>query len=157
MVVIRSLTRRDDISDLLKLTKEFYKEYELHHKIWKVEEAKTRVITNFFHSAVRNKDEKAFVALDGKRMVGYVLLEVETRKPPLYKIKKAGFISLLMVDKEYRKLGIADRLIKSAKKWFEKKGICFIYLETSILNRNAMRLYSKNGFEPVQVQLVYEF
>jgi ribosomal protein S18 acetylase RimI-like enzyme len=157
MIVVRSLTRRDDISDLLKLTKEFYKEYELHHEIWEIEKMETRVITNFFRSAVKNKDEKAFVALDGKRMVGYVLLEVEKRKPPVYKIKKAGYISLLMVDKKYRKRGIADSLMKMTKKWFKKKGIYFIYLETSILNTKAMRFYSGNGFEPLQVQLIYEF
>jgi ribosomal protein S18 acetylase RimI-like enzyme len=157
MIVVRSLTSRDDISDLLKLTKEFYKEYELHHGIWEIEKMETRIIRNFFHSAVKNKDENAFVALDGKRMVGYVLLEVEKRKPPVYKIKNAGYISLLMVDKRYRKRGIADRLMKMAKIWLKKKGVRFVYLETAILNKKAMRFYSRNGFEPLQVQLIYEF
>lgn len=66
-----------------------------------------------------------------------------------------GYISNVAVSPEYRRLGVADRLIKELKRRAEEKGLAFLTLEVRTGNEAAVSLYSKHGFKTVGIRKAY--
>jgi len=156
MIKIRALKKSDNFKDLFLLSKDFFKGYENYHKgYFKIGKLKEKDVRAFFNKYIGSKKGKALVAIDAgsNRIIGYVSFELEYR-PGFYKIKKAGYVSSLMVDKKYRRAGVAKKLMERAIKWFEKKGAKYYYLETSVKNHEAIRLYEKIKMEPLRTQFI---
>jgi 2-polyprenyl-3-methyl-5-hydroxy-6-metoxy-1,4-benzoquinol methylase/GNAT superfamily N-acetyltransferase len=63
--------------------------------------------------------------------------------------RKRAFITHVSVLREFRGLGIADRLIKNCLAHVESLGFSSVALETAGDNANAVALYARNGFHPV--------
>lgn len=61
-----------------------------------------------------------------------------------------------MVDKKYRKQGIATKLIDEAKKYFQNNNVKYFNLFTSVNNSNAILLYKKHGMEELYITLYGE-
>ena len=66
-----------------------------------------------------------------------------------------GYISNVAVAPEYRRLGIADALIKTLVSKAEEKMLSFVTLEVRESNAPAIELYSKNGFSQVGLRKNY--
>lgn len=66
-----------------------------------------------------------------------------------------GYISNVAVAPEYRRLGIADALIKTLVSKSEEKMLSFVTLEVRESNAPAIELYSKNGFSQVGLRKNY--
>ena len=66
-----------------------------------------------------------------------------------------GYISNVAVAPEYRRLGIADALIKTLVSKSEEKMLSFVTLEVREGNAPAIELYSKNGFSQVGLRKNY--
>ena len=64
-------------------------------------------------------------------------------------------ILLLYVNFNYRKLGHASKLLNSLPSFFGKNQLKKIYLEVSVENNNAIRLYKKNSFEKIGIRKNY--
>ncbi|MDO4815457.1 MAG: ribosomal protein S18-alanine N-acetyltransferase [Bacillota bacterium] len=60
-----------------------------------------------------------------------------------------GYISNVAVAEEYRRIGVADRLINELEAVSEKLGLCFMTLEVRASNGAARALYKKHGFTDV--------
>ena len=86
------------------------------------------------------------VAVDKNVFVGLIAAYISNSKEEL------AFVSVLGVNKEYRGIGIGNRLlaelIKLAKKYRSK--IRGLHLYTTHSNINAIKLYEKNGFKIVK-------
>jgi ribosomal-protein-alanine N-acetyltransferase len=61
------------------------------------------------------------------------------------------YIDNIAVDKEHRRVGIGDMIVKALTAQAEKLG-SFISLEVRASNANAVSLYMKNGFKKVGVR-----
>ncbi len=79
------------------------------------------------------------IGVDGDRIVG--LLEVE---PSSW--RAAGWIWNILVDKEYRGLGIGRRFIDRATAWAAEHGLQALVAETQTNNINACHFYAHMGF-----------
>ncbi len=66
-----------------------------------------------------------------------------------------GYISNVAVSPEYRRLGIADALIRELVSKSEEKLLSFVTLEVRESNTPAIALYSKNGFTEVGLRKNY--
>ena len=66
-----------------------------------------------------------------------------------------GYISNVAVSPEYRRLGIADALIRELVSKSEEKLLSFVTLEVRESNTPAIELYSKNGFTEVGLRKNY--
>jgi len=64
--------------------------------------------------------------------------------------KKAGYITLVHIKRGFRNMGIASSLLKDIILFSLKKDFKYIDLEVSIDNINAIYLYKKHGFVPIQ-------
>ncbi|KKK44520.1 hypothetical protein LCGC14_0757220 [marine sediment metagenome] len=75
-------------------------------------------------------------------MIANILLHVEVKG-----VNKYGWVEDLFVDKEHRRLRIADYLMDNAFEHFKKIGLNESRLEVWSPNRRAMNLYTKIGYK----------
>jgi GNAT superfamily N-acetyltransferase len=76
-------------------------------------------------------------------IVGYASVAVQLQ--PLYKVKRVGAISGMMVAHDHRRRGIATRLLAGARDCFQRRGIRFFIVYTAAANRAAVEFYKQNG------------
>ncbi len=156
MINISTLNISDDFRDLITLSRDFFREYEMHHQdFFKIDELKNEDIISYFSSFCVNPARKAYIALDGERIVGYITVYVK-EQANYWQVKKVGEISGLMVDKEYRRRKIAEKLLDQAYAFFSAEGIKYFTVYTAVENRLAIDFYRKNGLMPLYTTLVGE-
>ena len=86
-------------------------------------------------------------AFDGDgRVLGYVGM--------MYVLDE-GYIYNVAVSPEFRRLGVADRLIESLVLRAKEKDLSFVTLEVRRSNAPAIELYRKNGFSDVGLRKNY--
>lgn len=62
------------------------------------------------------------------------------------KVTYKGYIAMLVVKKEYRKLKVGSKLVVLAVEAMRDAGADEIVLETEVINKPALRLYENLGF-----------
>ena len=87
---------------------------------------------------IYNGDSFFALALDGKMIMGFIILRRAADEGELYQIA---------VDRARRRQGVADALMKAALEWARDCGINAIYLEVRKSNEAAVKLYQKHGFK----------
>lgn len=85
-------------------------------------------------------------AADKEHVVGYI---------GLMHVADEGYITNVVVCREYRRCGIADLLLKEIDKKADKLMLSFISLEVRESNLPAIQLYLKNGYIKKAVLPVY--
>jgi ribosomal protein S18 acetylase RimI-like enzyme len=93
--------------------------------------------------AIYKKAEKGIIKLDvlldndKGEYLGYCLSSIE---------EDLGEIESIFIDEKYRKYGLGDKLMKSALKWFQSKGIKNIEINVVYANDEALPFYERHGF-----------
>lgn len=121
---------------------------------------------------IHNWGKLCFLAYDGTNCVGVIVCKLETRdkneqtqhdltctpsnqaEPSSNginnimptKLTYKGYIAMLVVEKNYRKLKIGSKLVKLAVNAMKDSGADEIYLETEVTNKPAQKLYENLGF-----------
>jgi ribosomal protein S18 acetylase RimI-like enzyme len=156
MMKIRPLRRDDDLTDLLTLSREFFQEYESHHQdLFRIDRLSDGDIVDYFSRWMDKDDGETFVAVTRESIVGYITVYVRTQ-PSFWKTKKVGVISGLMVQRAYRRRGIAERLLAGAKAFFEEKGVRYFTVYTAVGNRGALEFYAQSGLVPLYTTMIGE-
>ena len=96
-----------------------------------------------------------FVALDGKRVVGYTLLEVR-QPPPVYNLPISGILSDMAVASEYRRRGIGEKMLAKALEWFRSKGVHWVELSVVTDNIIGNSFWNKQGFRELMKRMYLE-
>lgn len=99
-----------------------------------------------FRKAATNKAYIYIVATHNERIVGYAGVIASAEEAD---------ITNIAVDAEYRRLGIADQLLKQLSRQLFQKDIKDIFLEVRESNSAAIALYSKNGFVKIGMRKNY--
>ncbi|MBA4395420.1 MAG: hypothetical protein C0407_17865 [Desulfobacca sp.] len=150
------MKKEDDLKALVQLSKDFFSEYESNHPYFfgidKIEDAD---ITNYFARFIDSTDRKAFVAVVGGAMIGYISVLIQ-EQAGYWKIKMVGHISGLMVDKDHRRKGTGRKLLQSAADYFKQKNVKQYTLFTSVNNKCGIEFYEKCGLEKLFVTLMGE-
>jgi len=91
---------------------------------------------------LENPNEKYsfFVAEDDGKILGYSRIH-------LYRWNNSAFIISLLVDAEYRRMGIGTRLLKAMEDFARESKARVLMFDTSPDNAAALQLYFKNGFK----------
>jgi GNAT superfamily N-acetyltransferase len=63
-----------------------------------------------------------------------------------YEWHKTGWVADLVTTREYRRKGIATRLLQAGAQWARKAGLCRLIVETQTKNHPAMRFLERRGF-----------
>jgi ribosomal protein S18 acetylase RimI-like enzyme len=154
METIRQLKRNDDLADLIKLSREFFAEYETHHEeIFAIHGLEDTHITGYFARTIDSDDDATFVALLDQRTVGYITVHVRPQAE-FYKVREVGAISGLMVQRAHRRSGIGARLLARTKVFFKDRGVKYFTVYTAVSNDSALRFYEMNGMNPLYTTLV---
>lgn len=93
-----------------------------------------------FTDTVDNDDYIFIVAEHDSRIVGYIGCIVSL---------DGADITNIAVEPDYRRLGIANELIKQLILLLVQRGTGTLYLEVRQSNVGAQRLYEQNGFEQI--------
>jgi ribosomal protein S18 acetylase RimI-like enzyme len=156
MITIRELRPEDDLAAVLKLCKDFFAEYESHHKdFFDTDNLSDVDISGRFLESLKSDDSATIIAVSDGVIVGYASVVIRDQ-PRFYRIKKVGAISALMVAQNYRRQGIATRLLLEAKAYFRRHGLRYFTFYTAVANQEAIRLYEKLGMLPLYTGFISE-
>jgi ribosomal protein S18 acetylase RimI-like enzyme len=93
--------------------------------------------------SIYKKAEKGIIKLnvlldnDKEEYVGYCLSSIE---------ENLGEIDSIFIEKQYRKLGLGDKLMNNTLDWFESRQIKNIAINVVYANEEALPFYERHGF-----------
>lgn len=146
----------DDIDNLVRLRFEYVKaDYGV---IDAETEAALRTQLNEYFPAHLNNDIFGFLCFDGEKAVSMVLLYIMD-KPAFVTTPsgKSGTLLSVVTLPEYRRKGIAGRLVKTALEKAEQLGADFVELQATA---DGAPLYKKIGFKDKEshyTPMIYKF
>lgn len=154
MTEIRKLQAKDNLSDLVALSRAFFAEYEAHHDaFFGIDELRDADITGYFSHSLDTDDGATFIAMLDGSIVGYITVFVRGQAG-FYKVKQVGAISGLMVHQGHRRKGIGSRLLAKATAFFQEKGVTYFTVYTAAANRAAVQFYERNDMTPLHVTMI---
>lgn len=116
----------------------------------------TKFFKEYLELDLTKPDRILFVAIEDDKIVGSILSKFFT---PLRisKYKKKGYMSNLFIDKNYRKKGIALKLMKTGLKWLKDNNVHYISGEIHKDNTASQKLLAKVGFTNYTVKMIKKF
>jgi peptide alpha-N-acetyltransferase len=126
-VIYKSEQQMDDIMQLI--TKDLSEPYSIYT----------------YRYFIHNWPRLCFLAMDKEKCVGAIVCKLDRHKTGA----RRGYIAMLAVDHNYRKLGIGSNLVVRAIRSMMSPasgGCDEVVLETEISNSAALHLYEKLGF-----------
>ena len=102
-------------------------------------------LDNWYPNLIGKGNNQLFIAVCNNEIVGYVYVKIITSSdsPEIY---TEASISGTYVKENFRRQGIATKLINEAKKWCVNKGVSYLKLNVLEGNSTALNLYKKLGF-----------
>jgi len=125
------------------LVYELFNQYRIFYK----QRPDIDLAKKFIDARINNNESVIFVALNNNnnsKPVGF------TQLYPNYSSVSAiknWTLNDLYVDKDYRKLGIGEKLIKTAMEFAKNDNANFVELSTAVDNYSAQSVYEKIGFK----------
>ena len=104
------------------------------------------VYKEYLKKDLESKYREVFMALDGKKIVGLVVGRIY-RSLKVTGYERRVSLGNLFVKPEYRKKGIAKKMMSSFIEWCNSENIKTITLSVYPQNTHVHELYSKVGFE----------
>ena len=155
-ILVRELRPEDDLAAVLRLCKDFFAEYEGHHReFFDTDNLTDADISGRFLKSMESDRSATIIALIDDVIVGYASVALKD-EPGFYKVKMVGAISGLMVAKERRRKGVATRLLAEARVFFLRNGIKYFTVFTAVANQAAIKFYERNGMTPLHTTLIGE-
>eukprot|EP00698_Gefionella_okellyi_P010261 TRINITY_DN264_c1_g1_i1.p1 TRINITY_DN264_c1_g1~~TRINITY_DN264_c1_g1_i1.p1 ORF type:complete len:189 (+),score=20.94 TRINITY_DN264_c1_g1_i1:87-653(+) len=123
-----------------------------------------RLQPSFFEQIGKvGSNSTCFVAVLGDDMIGVVVLHVilavglpaQDSFAELSLARKSVYLSAICVSPDYRRRGIASRLLEMTVKWAALQNADLIFLHVQRDNAAARKLYERNGFEEKLVRADY--
>lgn len=92
------------------------------------------------------------VAADNEKIFGFSLAKI--RKTPLiWGNRPYGDISFIYLEKEYQRMGMADKFLSHIFRWFKEKKIKEVELTVLEKNKQARKAWKKYGFREYTLRL----
>ncbi len=92
-------------------------------------------------------DARVLVASEAERIVGYGVARI-TLLPPFFADRRRGFIQDVFTEREYRRRGIAHRLVSDLLTWLRDEAVTTVELTVATNNEAATQLWERLGFRP---------
>jgi len=140
--------RRAMLSDVPNL-QELWVEFMDHHSNLDPDYVRSHdAVANwarYVHSKFGDKSAAVFVAVDDGHVVGYIGALVRDY-PPVFNIKKHGFIEEIAVTEKSRRLGIASQLWSAAEEWLLAQEVTRIKVNIDTANPESQGFFRRLGF-----------
>jgi ribosomal protein S18 acetylase RimI-like enzyme len=140
--------RIKDVKQIVELWKHLFRFHEDFDEFWVVNRSKNieRMFREWTKEKIRGKNSIVLVAIDGDKVVGYLLGYIKKRAP-IFKAERVGYFSECFIDEKYRKKGIARMMVKEFIKWAKSKKLKWLELQASDKNETAIKVWNKIGFK----------
>lgn len=140
-----------DLEDVIELSYEsaiYHKKLTLYYDTSKdVKE----VLTKSLKKNIYSSNSCIFIAEENNKIIGY-LLAFKINRSEMFKVKKAGLIADVFIERDYRRKGIGDKIVEECFNWFKKDKISFVEINVEFSNRQAMNFWNKKGFKNVSIE-----
>jgi len=100
----------------------------------------------FAKKKIENRKSRLLVAIIDDKIVGYILGWIKER-PPVFRLKKIGYISDCFVVKKFRRKGIGEKLTQKMLTWFKTKRLNHVELVVTSKNKLGLTAWKNLGFE----------
>ncbi len=151
-IVIRE-ARQEDAAEAARLVVRFYMFNEEFDPAWASREDLARA-EEIVRKAMESSEEVLLVAEIGGSIVGVaraVLVE-----EPMLESSPLAVLKELYVKPEYRRRGVASKLVEEAFDYMKKLGAKVLAAEFPSQNEVATRFYEKLGFRPFKSVFIKE-
>jgi len=108
--------------------------------------------SKFFKKCIYSGNKNLLVAEKNRSIVGYALGEIRKR-PPVFKLKKIGFVNDMYVKKNFRRQGIARLFLDELFSWFKSKKLNHVELHVHAENEIGKIAWAKYGFKEYMKEL----
>jgi ribosomal-protein-alanine N-acetyltransferase len=100
----------------------------------------------FFLNEIYKKNTVCNVAVSGGSVIGYLCADALQHK---------SHILNLAVHPDFRRRGVAARLLHEAREELKKNGCAFMYLKVRVSNTGAQKFYERFGFKTESIRKKY--
>ena len=95
----------------------------------------------------KDPDWAVFVAEEEGSVVGYCLATVMDY-PPVFEVKRYGFIQDISVTGSCRRRGIGAKLLERTEVWFKERGVRRVELQALLANEVSQSFWRARGYAP---------
>lgn len=106
---------------------------------------------------LKDKSSKLFIATCDTKIIGYMTADISFFKYSSYNSSNYCTIGDIMVEEDYRHLGIGKLFLAEIKKWAKSESTYKIVLDVFSKNTKALSFFKKQGFEDHFNNLILEF
>ena len=133
-----------DIPEILRQRRRMYE--DIHHTDSLVLDAVVSLSSAYLNTAIADGSFRAWLAAEGDRVVagGAVIISPWPAHPYDLECRRATILNVY-TDPEYRRRGIARKLMQTIIAWCQREGFARVTLHASDEGRH---LYESLGFEP---------
>ena len=156
---IKRATKRD-IQHLLSLALEFTEDHDnivldKNKNLAEIIQKKDNIdhiIETYMSDCLHKRNDLILLAEIDKKPIGYIHAVIRN-EIAIYKIKKLGHIAELFVKREFRKSGIAGKLLNETLKWFKIKNAGYAMINVYSENGKAHNIYKNWGFFDCRMEM----
>lgn len=138
----------EDYNQIVELYNELYD----IEKVFDINLSKTYIISdkqkNIIEKRIKSRKEIFLIAEENEKIIGLIDGYILDNN---HHIEKVGYLDHLCVKKDYRKLGIAKKLIDDFSIKMKNKKVGYIKLNAFENNIPAINLYKKLGFKEYSI------
>lgn len=138
--------RRQDVGAIVALWKEMMAFHEAYDARFRFAADAPKDFQNHLTATLRSRAACVLVAQATDRVIGYIMGEIQTRKP-IYPAGKYAFISDICVTEEYRRSGVGRALVQSLMEWFQQQGVTAVELFVAEANPVSLAFWQAMGFK----------
>lgn len=137
---------KEHLKELAGLQKK-YMEYHVEiDEYFAFKENLSQLWVKFMEDFIESEDEIALMAIEDKKIIGYMTGNI-MKRAPIYKIEKVGLIGDAFVLPEFRRKGVFTRLLEEMFAWMKGKGLKFVEHPVAAKNKSGRIVWKKKGFE----------
>lgn len=151
------IIKKATLKDYDKFFKLFCEVQDIHNnlypRIFKKPSKKT-MSKKVFKQYIDDRKSYIFITYDDNSPIGYVYIVIKPKvNTPLQLKSRSIYINQICVTEQFRKKGVAKKLIGQIIKLAKSKNINSIQLDVWGLNEHAQSSFKKLGFEAFNVKM----
>ncbi|MDZ7798918.1 MAG: GNAT family N-acetyltransferase [Patescibacteria group bacterium] len=129
--------KKSDFSEIMRL-------YEQLWSPGKIVPKNMKKLKKAWHKIIKANYDYELVLEKNNKLIGHVTLRII---PEFWLKDKMGLIDDVVIDKDYRGQGLADKMMKEIKKIAKKKKVKTLVLYTEDYRPKAIKLYNRLKYQ----------
>ena len=104
-----------------------------------------------YHQMMSSEKHRNILVKNKQTFIGFIDISIRTEYVEGASSSPIGYIEGIYIEAQFRKMGIARKLIKLAEDWFVEKGCKEVGSDTWDWNKDAQEFHKRLGFKEEDV------